>query len=73
MPARFGDIIRILRSYGIQVLEPKSGSHWIARSVDGKIYPVPAHNGPKNEIADEYIRGLCRKFNIDLKEFKEKL
>jgi hypothetical protein len=73
MPARLRDIIRVLEAYGIQVREPKSGSHWKAISETNGTYPIPAHNGPKTEIADEYIRGLCRKFSIDPKEFKKKL
>ena len=31
------------------------------------------HNGMKTEIPDEYIRGICRAFGIDLDEFKKRL
>jgi hypothetical protein len=36
-------------------------------------YPLPAKNGARSEISDEYIRGFCRNFGIDLDEFLGKL
>ncbi len=37
------------------------------------MYPLPAHNGPKTELSDIYIRGLCRAFGIDEREFRKRL
>jgi hypothetical protein len=72
MPTRLRNIIRAARSYGIEVEEPASGSHYKAKK-DGKAYPITAHNGERTEIPDEYIRGLCRCFNVDLDDFRRKL
>lgn len=73
MPARLRDLARVLAEYGVQVKEPKRGSHWKAVGPDGKTYPVPAGNGLKTEIGDEYIRGACRAFGIDVDDLKNKL
>lgn len=72
MPARLSRIASVLRSYGVAVEKPSGSSHWKA-SRDGFVYTIPAHNGEKTEIADIYIRGCCRAFEIDFKEFKGKL
>jgi hypothetical protein len=37
------------------------------------VYPIPAHNGPKTEIGDHYIRGLCRTFGLDVDEMMKLL
>lgn len=73
MPARFSSIIRALRHLGFEVAEPNAGSHWHVHGPGGKAYTVPAHNGPKSEIDDKYIRGLCRAFGIDEKDFRSRL
>ena len=53
---------------------PKGKHPWKAqRKSDGKTYPIPAHNGLKTEISDEYIRGLCRCFGLDETEFRKLL
>ncbi len=73
MPARLRQIAQVARAkYGIDIEEPKSGSHWKAKR-DGKVYTLPAHNGPKTELSDVYVRGLCRAFGIDYEEMKEHL
>lgn len=64
MPARLRDLKRALERFGCIVEQPSSGSHWKA-ILDGKTYPIPAHNGLKEEIADHYIRGVCRAFGFD--------
>ncbi len=73
MPARLRDIKRVLEALGVFVEEPTSGSHWKARGADGKTYPIPAHNGLKEEVSDIYIRALCRSFELDEKSFRSKL
>jgi hypothetical protein len=45
----------------------------MAKKAGHRTYPIPAHRGPNSEIADAYIRGLCRNFAIDLQEFLGKL
>jgi len=62
----------VLEEFGIAVEKPKNGSHWKAKA-NGKSYPVPAHNGPKSEISDAYINGLCRAFDLDVEDFKSRL
>jgi hypothetical protein len=40
---------------------------------DGKVDPIPSHNALKGEIADNYIRGVCRCFGLDEAELRSKL
>ncbi len=72
MPARLADIARACRALGIDVEAPGRGSHWKALR-DGTVYPLPAHNGPKSELDDIYIRGLCRAFGLNEREFRKLL
>jgi|HubBroStandDraft_6_1064221.scaffolds.fasta_scaffold1437747_2 hypothetical protein len=65
MPARLRDLVATLRTMGVEVETPKSGSHFVARKPGCRPYPIPAHNGLKSEIEDKYIRALCRNFGID--------
>lgn len=39
----------------------------------GAMYPLPAGNGLRTEIGDNYIKGLCRKLGIDPDDFLKKL
>lgn len=72
MPARLKDIERALAAFGAVLELPNRGSHY--KVVRGsETYPLPAHNGTKTEIDDWYIRGLCRQFGFDEKEFRRKL
>jgi hypothetical protein len=73
MPARLRDIARVCVNYfGLEVEKPSSGSHWKLKSAKCT-YPVPAHNAEKTEIADKYIKGLCRAHEIDYAEMKRRL
>lgn len=72
MPARLRDIVRVLKASGVDVEKPNSGSHWKA-VLDGKTYPIPAHNGDKTEIDNKYIRGVCDCFDLNVDDFKKKL
>jgi hypothetical protein len=64
---------RTLRA-DLDLQEPKGGgSHWKFVDGEGKCYPVPAHGGLKSQVGDEYIRGLCRCFGIDLDDLKRHL
>jgi hypothetical protein len=73
MPARLADIQRVAATFGLRIEQPRGGSHWRARSSDGKSFPIPAHNGLKEEISDIYIRKFCRFFGIDEAAFRAKL
>ncbi len=74
MPARLRDIERAVKALGIDVIAPKGKHPWKAhRSSDGVSYGIPAHNGLKTEIANKYIRGLCRAFGIDETQFRKLL
>jgi hypothetical protein len=73
MPARLREIRRAALSYGIQIEEPSSGSHWHCRLPGKRLYTIPAHNGVRTEIDDNYVRGFCRHFSINYDEFKAKL
>lgn len=72
MPARLRDLKRALAAKGVELEQPSSGSHWhFVRGTTA--YPVPAHNGLKSEIGNEYIRGLCHAFAINFRELKKEL
>ena len=73
MPARMRDIVRVARGMGILAEQPGKGSHWKFRDADGTLYVIAAHNSLKQEIDDIYVSGLCRRFGLDLKEFKRML
>ena len=74
MPARLREIIAICAErYGITVEKPSSGSHWKCKRDGCRTYPIPAHNGERSEIPDQYIRALCRNFGIDYDEMKRLL
>ena len=34
---------------------------------------LPAHNGPRSELSDVYVRGVARHFDFDFQEFKQSL
>jgi len=72
MPARLREIIRICDRLGISV-GPGKGSHWKATRPGCRPFPIPAHNGERTEIPDEYIRGLCRTLGVDYDEMKRLL
>jgi hypothetical protein len=63
MPLRLSDLKRLLERHGF-VVEPGT-KHWKVKAPDGRMYPIPAHNGLKTEITWVYVRGLCRNLNID--------
>lgn len=74
MPARLADIQRLLKEYGVTLTE-KAGAkqNWRLIKVGYRPYPIPAHNGLREEISDVYIAGLCRHFDLDKKEFVQRL
>lgn len=72
MPARLRDIVRAVQALGGSVDEPNSGSHWKAR-FGTEMYPLPAHNGLKEEISDIYIRAMCRNLRLDYETLKKHL
>jgi hypothetical protein len=73
VPAKFSAIKREVLAMGLTVEPPRGGgSHWKVRGRNGS-YPIPAHNGLKGEIPDQYIRGLCRFLGVDFEEFRKRL
>ncbi|RME20442.1 MAG: hypothetical protein D6798_20475 [Deltaproteobacteria bacterium] len=73
MPYRLRKLVKVLDEYGIEVERPRSGSHWKLRAKGRRAYVVPAHNGWKTEITDEYIQGLCRHFALERTTILSKL
>ncbi len=73
MPARLRDLMRIAAHFEVVIEPPAGGSHYKARRPGCRVYPIPAHNGERTQIPDEYIRGLCRNFGIDYAEMKRLL
>jgi len=70
VPARLRDLIRELEKHGVRIERPHGGSHWKFFSQAGVMYPLSAHNGPREEIPDLYIRKLCRALGIDYETLK---
>lgn len=73
MPARLRDLIRAARTLGVTIEEPSSGSHYKAVMKGRRPYPLPCHNGEKSVLGDDYLRGFCRAFGLDLDELKKLL
>ena len=75
MPARFWAIRRALRNHPSLFLDERAaeGSHLVIRDQVGRTYTLSLHRGEHSEISDVYIRGLCRAFDLDYREFKKLL
>lgn len=73
MPARLSAITKALKKRGGRVDASKSGSSHFKAFYADKMFPIAAHNGMRTEIADVYIRGLCREFGFDEKAFRKDL
>lgn len=75
MPAKFWAVRRALRRHPTLHLDerPGKGSHLVIRDQRGRSYTISLHRGEHSEIADWYIRGLCRTFDLDYNEFKKLL
>lgn len=73
MPARLKRIIAAAAAYGVTFDPPSGSSHWKGKKPGFRSYTIPAHNGERTEIGDQYIRGFCRNFGIDRREFESKL
>ena len=59
MPKRLGDLSRVLNRLGLRVEQPSNGSHWKVYRRDGRMYPIPAHNGLRSEISEKYLKKLA--------------
>lgn len=55
----------MMKGFGLSIERPSSGSHWKWTRQGSRPYPVPAGNGLKTEIADVYVKGMCRHFSIE--------
>jgi hypothetical protein len=73
MAARLREVRRPASTFGIEIEEPRSGSHWHCRKPGFGMYTLPAHNALKSEIPDKYIAGFCRHFRLDEAEFRARL
>ena len=71
MPARFRDLERALRALGCRVEPPSRGSHYRCYNEVGHMYVIAAGNGGSMEIAEVYLRGLCRTLGLSLAELKK--
>lgn len=73
MPAKLSAIKRVVQALGYTLEPPRGGgSHWKVSWAGGS-YPIPAHNGLKEQIPDHYVRALCRNIGIDYEEFRRRL
>ncbi len=73
MPARLKTIAAVFKTFGVLLEKPSSGSHWKLRREGTRVYTVPASNGLKTEIGDNYIRAACRHFGIEVADFYARL
>jgi len=67
VPARLRALKAVLAKEGIDLETPSSGSHWKFKAPGRGTFPVPAGNGLHSELADKYIRSLCRTYGLDFK------
>lgn len=70
MPSRLADVARNVKRLGGEVDKPRSGSHWRVYRSDGRMFPLPAHNGPKSELSDVYLRELAAFLGVEVAELK---
>ena len=68
--ARLNRVAKAVESLGCSVTKPKRGSHWKVSKEGHRPYTLPASNGKRTDIDDNYIRGLCRNFGFDADEFR---
>jgi hypothetical protein len=74
MPARLRDLKRAAKRWNIELSATHSGRHPFKFVRTGRPpYPVKAHNGERSELADAYVRGLARHFDIDERELFNEL
>lgn len=73
MAVRIRDLLKVLKSYGITVEKPSSGSHWKLRRAGARVYIVPIHGGLGSEADPKYITSLCRHFGIERSELMARL
>lgn len=74
MPARLGDLARAAKHLELGVsLRMGKGSHHVFERSGFRCYPVPAGNGEKTEISDQYIRGMCRALGLNEAELRSLL
>lgn len=74
MPARLREFVAAAGHFGFELDDSKKGKHcYKLRRPGERPYTVPAHNGLKTEIGDEYLKAFCRQYGIDLSEFLSKL
>jgi len=45
----------------------------VRRPSDGRVYPLPLHNGENSEVSDVYLRALANFLDIDWDEFRDAL
>jgi hypothetical protein len=70
VPCRLRDLRKRAGDYGVELVADGKGPHpWKFKRTGDRNYPIPAHKGLNTEVPDEYVRGLCRNFNIDRDDF----
>ena len=73
MPVRLKDLARVLGEYGATV-EEGGGRHNFRVTKPGlRPYPIPAHNGWRTEVGNDYINGVARHLGVDKKAIWKKL
>ena len=73
MPVRARDLARALASFGVEIIESKGGGSHFKCVKGSRVYTISLHNGLKTEIANVYVKGVCRAFDIDIAELRKKL
>ena len=68
MPARLRDLARVLKHFGVEVVEGGGRHNYRATKLGYRLFPIPAHGGWRSEVTDKYINKACQNFGIDRAE-----
>ena len=72
MPIRLAELIKRAKNLGLEYEDGGTRHPHRFRKPGARPYTVPAHNGIKTEISDEYVDGLCKCFDIDPEDIRDR-
>lgn len=67
---KYRKLRKVLLNWGVEIAKTNGGSHVNLKYPGARRpYPLVLGKGMKSEVPIEYVRGLCRCFQFDFKEF----
>jgi hypothetical protein len=70
MPRRLRDVLPVLRSHGCTC--DHGTKHYKITRPGMRPYTIPAHNGEKTEVSDEYLRAVARHVGLPADAFLDR-